>query len=159
MKRLAVVALAGLLSAGAAFGARSLFSPPKELVQFGYVGALTPQGKAYKLRFDPALWLQGETANRAAQADGVIRPGETVPNDYYIRNPDHKLLTYKLPASAHVTVLDQLKTTKISVPRLALLLKTSKPCGRFALRPPCRLGFWMRYSIDTVRALDQQYQP
>jgi hypothetical protein len=96
----------------------------------------------------------------AAAEDGVVKPGEAVPNDYYIRNPDHKLLTYKLPANAHVTVLVQLRTTRISVAYLAKLLAGKNGCGtRFALRPPCRLGFWLRYSVDTVKALDQQYQP
>src|SRR4029077_17935318 len=109
---------------------------------------------------DPALWLEGQTANIAAAQDGFVKPGEAVPNDYYIRNPDHKLLTYKLPATAHVTILVQLRTTKISVAYLAKLLAGKSACGtRFELRPPCRLGFWLRYSIDTVRSLDQQYQP
>ena len=49
------------------------------------------------MRFDPALWLSGATANRAAIEDGVIRPGETVPNDYYIRNESRKQLTYAVP--------------------------------------------------------------
>jgi hypothetical protein len=159
MKRLAVVALAGLTLTAAALGARSLYSPPRQITEYGYVTSITPVGRNYELRFDPALWLQGETANRAAREDGVIQPGETVSNDYYIRNPEHKLLTYKLPTGVHVTVLDSLKTTEVSVSGLARLLKTSKPCGRFAVRPPCRLGFWLRYSVDTVRSLDQQYQP
>jgi hypothetical protein len=165
MKRLlllaAAVAVAGSFC-GWAIASLPLFSPPKQLVQFGYVASVTQKGRDYVLRFDPALWLTGETANVAAAEDGAIRPGEPVPNDYWIRNPDHRLLTYKLPAGAHVTILRSLETTKVSVATLARLLKT-KPrnacAGRYQLHPPCRLGFWMRYSIDTVKALDQQYQP
>ena len=84
-----------------------------------------------------------------------------MPNDYSIRNPDHKLLTYKLPANAHVTVLLNLQTTKITVARLAQLLATKlKACGTpYELHAPCRLGFWLRYQLDTVKALDQQFQP
>ena len=51
------------------------------------------------MRFDPALWLSGQTANRAAIEDGAIPPGETVPNDYYIRNESRKQLTYTQPSS------------------------------------------------------------
>ena len=146
--------------AGLAIAALPLYSPPKELTEYGYVTSITAKGKAYVVRFDPALWLEGETANVAAAEDGAVRPGEPVPNDYWIRNPDHRLLTYKLPANAHVTVLVQQQTTKISVAYLARLLKTAKGCGgRFVLNPPCRNGFWLRYSIDTVKSLDQQYQP
>ena len=165
MKR--VAALGGAFVAAGALAAWAiaslpLYSPPKQLVQYGYVTSVTQKGREYVLRFDPALWLTGETANVAAAEDGAVRPGEPVPNDYWIRNPDHALLTYKLPANAHVTVLLNLQTTKVSVATLGRLLKTKprNPCaGRFQLHLPCRLGFWMRYSIDTVKALDQQYQP
>jgi hypothetical protein len=162
MKRWLVLGAA--LAAAAAFGSWAiaslpLFSPPREITQFGYISSVMPKGKAYTLRFDPALWLEGQTANVAAAEDGEVAPGHPVPNDYYIRNPDHKLLTYKLPANAHVTVLENLGTTKVTVAKLASLLKTAKGCSPYLLKLPCRLGFWLRYSIDTVKALDQQYQP
>jgi hypothetical protein len=162
---LAAALAAGVTLTGlglAASGGLPLYSHPKSLVQFGYVTRVTPRGRSYVLRFDPALWLEGETANVAAAEDGAIKPGEPVPNDYWIRNPDHELLTYRLPASAHVTILVRLQTTKVTVAQLARLLtsKASTGCaGRYALRPPCRLGFWLRYSGDTATSLDQQYQP
>jgi hypothetical protein len=155
----AAAALTGLALAGT-LGLR-LFSPPKQITQYGYVVSVTPKGSAYTLRFDPALWLEGQTANVAAAEDGAVRPGEAAPNDYWIRNPDHRLLTYKLPADAHVTVLLQMATTRFSVASFARLLrtKTKDPCAPAELRAPCRLGFWLGYSVDTVKALDQQYQP
>ena len=154
----AAAALAGLgLSATVSL---PLFSPPSQIVQYGYVASVTQKGREYVLRFDPAYWLEGETANVAAAEDGVVKPGEAVPNDYYIRNPDHKLLTYKLPAGTHVTILVNLQTTRVTVAKLAQLLKAKgNACTPYQLRLPCRLGFWLRYSIDTVKALDQQYQP
>ena len=163
MKRLAALAVVLAVAAsigGWALALPPLFSPPKEIVEFGYVTSVAPRGKAYTVRFDPALWLEGQTANAAAAEDGVVKPGEAVPNDYYIRNPDHKLLTYKLPANAHVTILVNLQTTKSTVAKLAQLLKAKgNACTPYQLRLPCRLGFWLRYSIDTVKSLDQQYQP
>jgi hypothetical protein len=126
---------------------------------FGYVSSVTQKGRDYRLRFDPAFFLTGLTATVAAVQDGAIKPGDPVPDDYYIRNPEHSLLTFKLPANAHLTVLVNLGTTKISVAYLAQALKVSKPCGRMRLRQPCRLGFWLSYSGDTVKSLDQQYQP
>jgi hypothetical protein len=158
----AATALAGL-----AVASLPLYSHPAALTQFGYATSLTPKGSAspnggaYTLRFDPALWLEGQTANVAAAEDGVVKPGTPVPNDYYIRNPDHKLLTFKLSANAHVTVLVNLRTTKVTVAKLAQLLaaKSKYPCTPYQLRLPCRLGFWLTYRIDTVKSLDQQYQP
>jgi hypothetical protein len=58
------------------------------------------------MRFDPALWLGGATANRAAIEDKG-------------RNPRRRPL------------LDRTKA----------------------------LGFWIRVATDSVRSLDQQYQP
>jgi hypothetical protein len=163
VKRVAVlvaaVALAGGL-AGWAVASMPLFSPPTTITVFGYVSSITPKGSGYLVKFDPALWLEGVTASYAAADDGHGNPGQPVPNDYYIRNPDHKLLTFKLPASAHVTVLVNLQTTKSSVKQLASLLKGKNGCGtKYQLRSPCRLGFWLRYRIDTVQALNQQFQP
>jgi hypothetical protein len=37
---------------------------------------------------DQAEFLTGEEANQAAVDDGVIQPGEDLPNDFYIRNDD-----------------------------------------------------------------------
>jgi hypothetical protein len=157
------VAAMGALAAGGAFAiaaALPLKGPPATIVQFGYVKSLTKKGAGYELRFDPALWLSGQTANRAAIEDGVIAPGDVVPNDYYIRNPDKKLLTYRIPRNAAVTVLTAGPTsTRISVAELAAIVKGKNPMGRKLFDVGRHLGYWVRIRIDTVLALDQQYQP
>jgi spore germination protein GerM len=51
---------------------------------------------------DYAQWLTGEEANRAAIEDGEIAEGDTVPNDYYIRNLNPQLRT--LPVADGVTL-------------------------------------------------------
>ena len=40
-----------------------------EPVMYGHVIAMTRTGKQYELRFDPALWLTGVSAQRAAKED------------------------------------------------------------------------------------------
>jgi hypothetical protein len=132
---------------------------PSELVQFGYIKSMTPKGGGYEMRFDPAWFLMGETANVAAAEDGAIEPGEPVPNDNYRLDEGHRLLTYIVPANARVTALTNgVEGTRITVSELAQLVRGKNPFPR-PLFEPITTGFWIRVKIDTVRSLDQQYLP
>jgi hypothetical protein len=163
VKRLAV--LGAVIAAAGAFGGWALattafFSPPATIVQFGYVKSITPAGKGYELKLDPAYWLEGLTAQRAA-----AQAGQTVENDYYILNPDHRLLIYRLPANASATVLTNtsggIRSTRVPIAELALIVKGENPKHRPLLEHGSvrTLGYWVKTSIDTVRSIDQQYQP
>jgi hypothetical protein len=55
-----------------------------EIEQFAFVRAIDES----EIRFDPATMLTGEQAVEAAQAEGVLAAGDTLPNDFYISNPD-----------------------------------------------------------------------
>ena len=121
------------------------------------------KGDHYELRFDPAFWLNGVTANTAAAEDGAVEPGEPVPNDYYIVDESHRLLKYLVRPRAHVTVLVNNGNPGSSRPRsrvseLAEIVSTGKSSRR-KLFEPLESGVWIRYRIDTVCALDQQYRP
>jgi hypothetical protein len=163
--------LAALVLAASAFSSRSasagpaqLGAPPKVLVPYGHIRSLTRKGTHYELRFDPALWLSGTTANRAAIEDGVIPPGDTVPNDYYVRDEGRRVLTYRVPAGAKATVITNtpaqgLRSTRVSVSELAQIVKRKNPKGRALFDRRNQLGYWIRVTLDTVRSLDQQYQP
>jgi hypothetical protein len=134
---------------------------PSELVEFGYIKSLTRKGNGFVMRFDPAWFLSGVTANTAAAEDGAVEPGQPVPNDNYRLNEGHRLLTYLVPANAHVTVLTRhgvgsLGETPITVAELGRIVNGGKHRPLFE---PLQTGVWIRYHIDTVRSLDQQYQP
>jgi hypothetical protein len=136
--------------------AKTAVGPPAEQVEFGYIRSLRRTGSRYLLRFDPAWFLSGETANVAAAEDGVVPPGEPVPNDNYVVNEGHRLLTYRVPPTARVTVLkDGENGSRISV---AQLVACGSPFGK-PLWEPLTTGFWIRVKVDTVRSLDQQYRP
>ena len=138
------------------------FGPPRELVLYGHVKSLSAKGGRFELRFDPAFWLGGLTANRAAVEDKVIRPGEPVSNDYYIREEGHRLLTYVVPPTARATVLTypgRIRSTAITISELAQIVKGKNPKRRPLFDRGNGLGFWIRVATDTVRSLDQQYQP
>ena len=142
--------------------AKTDVGPPAEQVLFGYIRSLKRHGRVYRMRFDPAWFLSGTTANVAAAQDGAVSPGEPVPNDNYRLNESHRLLTYLVPADARVTVLtnrgyaSEFGATPISVVELAQLVHGERPVK---VSEALDTGFWIRVRIDTVQSLDQQYQP
>jgi hypothetical protein len=129
---------------------------------YGYIRSLERKGDHYVMRFDPALFTSGVTANTAAAEDGVVEPGEPVPNDNYVVNESRRLYTYLVSPTAHVTVLTrhgdpaQFGATPITVAQLAQLVSGAKPATLFE---GLDTGFWMRVHVDTACALDQQYKP
>jgi hypothetical protein len=153
------VALGALFFSGDS-GSEATGGQPCEHDAFGHISSLTRSGDQYEMRFDPAWFTSGVTANTAAAEDGVVAPGESVPNDNYRVDEGHRLLTYLVPPDADVTVLTNngtgILSTPVSVSELAQLSKGEKPVELFE---PLETGFWMRYEIDTVCSLDQQYLP
>ena len=129
---------------------------------FGHIATLTPDGDGYRMRFDPAWFTSGETANVAAAEDGVVEPGQPVPNDNYRVDEGHRLLTYLVPANTPVTVLTRegdpqsFGATPITVAELSQLVDGETPVE---LYEPLDTGVWIRVHIDTVCAIDQQYVP
>ena len=107
--------------------------PPSEL-EFGYINSLKLDGEDFRMKFDPAWFLSGETANVAAAEDGAVEPGEPVPNDNYRVDEGHRLLTYRVPSTAEVTVLtDGPSGTPVTVAQLADLVAGENP-GRTPVR-------------------------
>jgi hypothetical protein len=158
----AVTALARLSPAPASTSAPMAKTSPQVVVQYAHVKSLRRTGGSFVMRVDPALWLSGVTAYHAAVEDKAIAPGDAVANDYYIRDPDHRLLTYRVRSNARVTVLTRsgtgpLPTTAISVAEFAQIVQGKNPKHRRLLES--KAGFWLRVAIDNVLSLDQQYQP
>ena len=152
----AVSASSGLLAAPAS---SSALAKQREVVLYGHVKSLTRKGGRFELRVDPAWWLTGLTAERAALQD----TGSTdVPNDYYIVEEGHRLLTFVVPTTTQVSVLTRqgvgsIPATTIPVSELAQIVKGKNPQHRQLMEP--KAGFWIRVAADTVRSLEQQYQP
>ena len=130
---------------------------------FGHIRSLERDASGrWLLRFDPAWFTSGLTANTAAAEDGVVEPGEPVPNDNYRIDEGHRLLTYVVAPGARVTVLTRhgdpanFGATRITVPQLARLVRGGEPVRLFE---PLDTGLWIRVHVDTVCTIDQQYQP
>lgn len=130
--------------------------------EFGHIKSLKRDGGGYRLRFDPAWFTSGVTANEAAAEDGAVEPGQRVPNDNYTVDESHRLFTYLVPAVARVTVLTRhgdpanFGATEIRVDELAELVDGQKPVDLFE---PLDSGVWIGVKIDTVCSIDQQYVP
>ena len=142
--------------------ATSDLGPPRQRVEFGHIKSLTRKGGRYELRWDPAEFLSGETANLAAAQDGAVEPGEPVPNDNYVVDESHRLYTYFVRPSAKVTVLTNKKNgildTPVSVAQLASLVRGKKVPG-VKLYESLDSGIWLTTDIDTVTGIQQQYRP
>ena len=138
-------------------------APPSERVLYGTIHSLTRKDGRFELRFDPALFLSGTAAEHAAVEDGALAPGEPVPNDNYIVDETHRLLTYVVSPDAHVTVVTRgPKSTAIPVSELAAILQGKNPKHRQLYDTGNHLGYWIRVGDkypNPVIALDQQYRP
>ena len=101
------------------------------------------------------------TASAAAAEDGVFEPGEPVPNDNYRIDEGHRLLTYLVSPTAHVTVLTRngepegLRATP-SRSRARAAGRGKKPVELFE---PLDTGVSLRVRNDTACAINQQYLP
>jgi hypothetical protein len=173
MKRLAVVPLILLLGAVATLLARAASSPSAraagaqtlppaasagQVVLYGHVKSLTRKNGRFELRFDPAWWLTGLTARRAKLED---TGSSDVPNDYYIVEQGHRLLSYVVSPTARATVLvNGAGTATVPVAELAQIVAGRNPRHRPLSEP--KAGFWIRVGAgypSPVLELDQQFQP
>ena len=132
-------------------------APAGQMALYGHIKKLTRKGGHYELRFDPAWFTSGVTASRAALED---TGSSDVPNDNYVVEAGHRLLTFLVPKSARVTVLTNdakgISSTPIAVSELARIVNGGKHRKLFETLDS---GVWIRVRIDTVRELDQQYRP
>jgi hypothetical protein len=132
-------------------------APAGQMVLYGHIKTLSRKSGRFEMRFDPAWFTSGVTASRAALAD---TGSSDVPNDNYVIEEGHRLLTYIVATSARITVLTNngagISSTPISVSELARIVNGGKHRKLFE---PLDSGVWIRVRIDTVRELDQQYHP
>jgi len=135
--------------------------PPRERVEFGHIRSLARAGGHYVMRFDPALLLSGETANKAAAENGAVAPGEPVPNDNYVVDESHRAYTYRVAPDAKVTLLIRSSPEKWgpTPSTVAELEKIVDGSSKLDLFEPLDTGVWVTIDVDTVRAVYHQYHP
>ena len=130
--------------------------------QFGYIRSVSTAGPAATLAFDEAEFLTGEEAQRAAEEDGVVPPGEPVPNDYYIRNPDKSKKTLRVATDAKITARRCPLCRKGQPGNVDDFLAAFMDPSVKTYADPYR-GFrsqyWLTIEDGTVVAIDEQYLP
>jgi len=134
---------------------------PSPAGHFGYIRSVSTAGPAGTLAFDEAEFLTGQAAQKAAEEDGVVSPGEAVPNDYYIRNADKATRTLRISNDAKITAtrcpLCRHGRPGELGPFLASFMKGRQTYadpyrGRYAL-------YWLTIEDGQVVAIDEQYVP
>jgi len=138
-------------------------APAGQQVLWGHIKSIARRNGRFEMRFDPAWLLKGVTAERAAVEDGVLQPGEPVPNDNYVVEEGHRLLTYVVSPRARVTLVGRgLDSIVVPVREFAQIVKGKNPRRRPLFDRARGLGYWIRISgkyPNAVVQIDQQYQP
>jgi len=128
---------------------------------FGYIRSVSTAGPAATLAFDEAEWLTGKEAQKAAEEDGAVPPGEPVPNDYYIRNPDKTTQTIPIANDAKITA-KRCSLCRNGKPGELGGFLASFSKGRQTYADPYRGKYslyWLTIEDGLVVAIDEQYVP
>jgi hypothetical protein len=168
---LACAALVLLLSACGGGGGEGASGSPEPtqtsttssapLEHFGFIRSVSTAGPAATLAFDEAEWLTGKEAQKAAEEDGVVPPGEPVPNDYYIRNPDKTTRTIPIANDASITAKRCSLCRGGKPGELGPFLESFSK-GRQTFADPYRGKYslyWLTIEDGRVVAIDEQYVP
>jgi hypothetical protein len=134
---------------------------PSPAERFGYIRSVSTAGPAATLAFDDAEFLTGKEAQKAAEADGAVEPGDPVPNDYYIRNPDKSTQTFRIANGAKITAR-RCSPCRHGLPGELgpFLAAFMQPRQTYADPYRGRYSqYWLTIQRGEVVAIDEQYLP
>jgi hypothetical protein len=161
--RIGVRAIGAAAVGACGCGGNDETSPLSDGRHFAYIQTIETSSTPATLTIDTAEFLSGEEANRAAAEDGVIEEGESVENDYYVRNPDETTVDLLISSDVSVTHLHCNGGCREDVPGTFEDLAAS-----FADPEPKRLTdeyrgsesqYWVTVEDGEVAAIDEQYLP
>jgi hypothetical protein len=113
---------------------------------------------------DPAAILDGDAAREAAEKDGVIQPGQDLPNDFYIQNHEPGPLSIGVAPGVGVTVLTFDSNGSISQTEIGLAQLATAFTGEYVGVPIYGLdagAFPVTLTVEDnqVTAITQVYLP
>ena len=139
----------------------STTTTPPTAEHFGYIRSVSTAGPTATLAFDEAELLTGKEAQKAAEEDGAVEPGEAVPNDYYIRNPDKSTRTIPIATDAKITA-KRCPLCRHGKPGELDPFLASFAQDRQTYAEPYRgksALYWLRIEDGRVVGVDEQYVP
>jgi hypothetical protein len=162
--RLAVVlAIGAAVLAAYGCGGNDETSTPSDGRHFAYIQTIDTSSTPATLTMDIAEFLSGEEANRAATEDGVIEEGDSVENDYYVRNPDETPVDLPITSDVSVTHVHCNGGCREDLPgTLADLAASFSDPEPKTLNDDYRGAesqYWVIVQDDEVVAIDEFYLP
>lgn len=132
--------------------------PNGHIRAMGYIDQIRFDGVTNFLRIDYAEMLTGEEANQAAVEAGEIEPGESVPNDYFIRNVNPQRREFKVSDSVAITTSTWggIMERPITWEEFRSFWGASPPADGTHLH---NVPWWIERVGDTVVKIDEQYLP
>lgn len=135
-----------------------ILQPDGTIKAMGYIDRVWEEGGKRYLSIDYAEMLSGREAQRAAVEDGVIQPGETLDNDYYIRNQNS--LKREFTVSATATIKTMTREGGFDQPATweeFLSFWGPNPPGQATHLKD--MPWWITRNGPTIVAIEEQYLP
>ena len=132
--------------------------PNGHIRAMGFIQRVWEEGGKRYISIDLAEMLSGKEAQTAAVEDGEIAAGDTLPNDYYIRNRSPQLRQFVVSPSATITTA----TYGGSNPHTSnwgeftSFWSSSPPSGGEYMRD---VPWWIERSGYEVQSIEEQYLP
>lgn len=129
--------------------------PNGHIKALGYVKNVWVSAGTRKLSIDYVQLLWGTAAIKAAIADGVLKPGQNLDNDYYIRNQSPALRTFDVSGSVQIVIsVDGVNQTITWATFLGYWTGSSQKdkVGRNA-------PYWIEREGSTIVSINQQFLP
>jgi hypothetical protein len=125
---------------------------------FGAIKSVDAAG--LKLVFDLEQFFTGEAADKAAQEDGVIGPGEHVDNDVYIRNVNPLLRTVPISATVSISIVRWTNCCEDRLsPNLATFAQAFPGPGPTDDFHGPNSAYWLTVKNGTIVKIEEQYLP
>lgn len=124
---------------------------------FGYIKSL--DGSSNSLGFDLAEFYTGEDANRAAREDGRIGEGETVDNDYYIRNVSNRMRTLSMADDMVLKTVDWTNCCELVDGDVARFKAAFRPGSSDESYRGTESSYWLFIESGRIVRIEEQYLP
>jgi hypothetical protein len=123
---------------------------------FGFIQSVDAGAPA--MVFDLAEFLTGDAANQAAIEDGVIQPGQTIDNDYYIRNRNPRLRDLVLTPDVQIILVNWPNCCETTVNGVLSDFAASFTTPDDVYHGP-QSPYWLTVDGGLVTKIEEQYLP